>query len=212
MGNGRDVDGKQTNMTNGWMTEEQIYEKFAGIVAQSLHVESEQVALDAYLDDLGAESLDLIEISMEVESQFKVWLPEKSILQTAIEIYGPDVIERDGYLTAEGKTLLQARMPAEDASHFQGMVSVKDVQRYFMLVKTWIRMIDGLLAFTPRLCTACGGAMEPSLGFRLKCNACGDEITLRSGDDINREWVREFMQSHGSAGANSGGEVLPVIV
>ncbi len=179
-------------MSNAWMTEEQIQEKFAAIVAQSLHIDAKQVAPDVHLDDLGAESLDLIEISMEVESQFRVWLPEKSILQTAIEIYGPNVIEREGFLTPTGKALLEARMPAEDASHFEGEVSLKDVNQYFLLVSTWIRMIDGLLSFTPAACAACGGALEPSLGFRLKCASCGAEMTLRSGDEINREWVEDF--------------------
>ena len=178
-------------MSNGWMTEDQIREKFAGIVAESLHIEPEQVTPEAYLDELGAESLDLIEISMEVESQFKIWLPEKSILQTAMEIYGPGVLERDGVLTEEGKALLQNRMPAEDAGNFTGEVTLKDVQHYFMQVKTWIRMIDGLLAYTPTTCS-CGGTLASSLGFRLKCTACAQEVTLRSGDEINREWVESF--------------------
>jgi acyl carrier protein len=185
-------------MENRRMTEEQIQEKFAAIVAQSLHIDAQQVTPDVYLDDLGAESLDLIEISMEVESQFKIWLPEKSILQTAMEIYGPEVLEKDGYLTAEGKTLLQARMPEEDAGQFQGMVSLKDVQRYFMLVKTWIRMIEGLLAYTPTVCAQCNAPLAASLGFRLKCTGCGEEVTLRSGDEINREWVQDFSRNlHG---------------
>jgi acyl carrier protein len=185
-------------MSNGWMTEPEVQEKFAGIVSQSLHIDSQEVTPDAYLDDLGAESLDLIEISMEVESNFKIWLPEKSILQTAMEIYGPGVLEQDGFLTSQGKTLLLARLPEEDAGYFQGEISLKDVQRYFMRVKTWVRMIDALLAYTPASCAACGAPMAASLGFRLKCSACGEEITLRSGDDINREWVQEFVRSqHG---------------
>jgi acyl carrier protein len=182
-------------MNNGWMTEEQIQEKLAEIVAQSLHIDAQQVLPDVYLDDLGAESLDLIEISMEVESQFKIWLPEKSILQTAMEVYGPGVLETDGYLTAEGKTLLQSRAPEEDAAQFQGMVSLKDVHRYFMRVNTWIRMIDGLLSYTPTACAQCGAPLAASLGFRLKCTACGEEITLRSGDEINREWVQDFSRN-----------------
>lgn len=193
-------------MSNGWMTDTEIQAKFSEIVSQSLHVDAQDVTLDSYLDDLGAESLDLIEISMEVESQFKVWLPEKSILQTAMEIYGPGVLEKDGFLTAEGKTLLQARLPEEDASYFQGDISLKDVQRYFMRVATWVRMIDGLLAFTPASCAKCGAPMVASLGFRLKCSACGEEITLRSGDDVNREWVQQFVQHQdGAAKAQQDG-------
>lgn len=182
-------------MKNGWMTEEQIQKKFAAIVAESLHIDSTTVTPDAYLEDLGAESLDLIEIAMEVETQFKVWLPEKSILQTAIEVYGPSVLERDGYLTSEGQNLLMRRMPEDDAAEFQGIVSLKDVQRYFMKVRTWVRMVDGLLAYTPTACATCHGVMISSLGFRLKCSLCSQEITLRSGDDINREWVQDFSRN-----------------
>lgn len=174
------------------LNENEIGEKFAGIVARSIHIDPALVVPEAYLDDLGAESLDLIEISMEVEAQFRVWLPEKTILQTAAEIYGPGRLEQDGYLTSEGKALLEARMPADDAARFTGTVSVKDVQRYFMKVDTWIRMIDGLQAYTPSACAVCGAPLQPSLGFRLKCGACGQEVTLRSGDDINREWVQQF--------------------
>jgi acyl carrier protein len=194
------------------MTEEQIQEKFAAIVAQSLHIDAHQVTPDVYLDDLGAESLDLIEISMEVESQFKIWLPEKSILQTAMEIYGSEALEKDGYLTAEGKTLLQARMPEDDSAEFQGMVSLKDVQRYFMLVKTWIRMIDGLLAYTPTVCAQCGAPLAASLGFRLKCTACGEEVTLRSGDEINREWVQDFARNHERTEVNQESAPRPAAV
>jgi acyl carrier protein len=174
------------------MTEAEIREKFAEVVAQSLKIDVEQVSPEAYLDDLGAESLDLIEIAMEVESNFRVWLPEKSILQTAIDVYGPGVLEKDGYLTEEGKALFQQRLPAEDAARFGGTVSLKDVNRYFMQVETWVHMIDGLLVYTPTACAACGGPLEASLGFRLKCTACGLEVPLKSGDDINREWVQQF--------------------
>ncbi len=179
-------------MSNASMTESEINERFAAIVAHSVHIDPAQVTAESYLDDLGAESLDLIEISMEVESQFRVWLPEKSILQTAMEIYGPGTLEKDGQLTAQGKALLEARMPPEDAGEFQGDVSLKNVQRYFMRVSTWDRMIQGLLEYTPTRCAVCNGPLESSLGFRLKCSACGEEVTLRSGDDINREWVQQF--------------------
>ena len=85
-------------------------------------------------------------------------------------------------------------MPPEDAGEFQGDVSLKDVQRYFMRVSTWDRMIQGLLEYTPTRCAVCNGPLESSLGFRLKCAACGEEVTLRSGDEINRDWVQQFFR------------------
>jgi acyl carrier protein len=174
------------------MTESEVFDKFAQIVAKSLRIEAAPITLDTHLTDLGAESLDLIEITMETESQFHIFLPDKSILETAVEEFGPDVLEKDGYLTEEGKRLLLRRMPATDAAAFEGEVAVKDLQQYFLKVGTWVRMVQGLAEYTPDACAACGGSMTASMGFRMKCTHCGEEITLRSGEELNREWVREY--------------------
>jgi len=174
------------------VTESEVFDKFAQIVARSLRIDVAQVTPEVHLTDLGAESLDLIEITMETESQFHIFLPDKSILETAVEVFGPGVLEKDGYLTGEGKRLLMCRMPDADAEAFQGDVALKDLQHYFLKVGTWVRMIQGLAQYTPAECPACGGRMAPSMGFRMKCAQCGEEITLRSGEELNREWVREY--------------------
>lgn len=179
-------------MTNTHQSNSEVLEKFSEVVAKSLHIDPSLINPDAYLDDLGAESLDLIEISMETESQFDVWLPEKSILETAAEVFGPGVLEKEGYLTEDGKRLLTRRMPDGDAAAFRGEVAVKDLRHYFMKVSTWIRMIESLQEHTPRVCSACSGAVKASLGLRMKCAACGIEISLRSGEEINREWVQKY--------------------
>jgi len=174
------------------MTESEVFDKFAQIVAKSLRIEASQIAPDTHLNDLGAESLDLIEITMETETQFHIFLPDKSILETAVEVFGPGILEKDGYLTEEGKRLLLCRMPVADVQAFEGEVAVKDLQHYFLKVGTWVRMIQSLVQYTPGECEACGGPMVPSMGFRMKCSTCGQEITLRSGEELNREWVREY--------------------
>ena len=83
-------------------------------------------------------------------------------------------------------------MPESDAPAFEGEVALKDLQHYFLRVDTWVRMIQGLAQYTPDACAACGGSMTASMGFRMKCSQCGQEITLRSGEELNREWVREY--------------------
>ena len=176
------------------MTESEIFDKFSSIVARSLRIDAAQITPDAQLSDLGAESLDLIEISMETEAQFHIFLPDKSILETAVEVFGSGILEKEGYLTDEGKRLLLRRMPETDAQAFAGAVSVKDLQHYFLKVNTWVRMIQGLVRYTPAKCESCGGPMAASMGFRMKCTSCGAEITLRSGEELNREWVREYYE------------------
>lgn len=172
----------------------EVFEGFAQIVAKSLRIDASQVVPEAHLDELGAESLDLIEISMEVESHFNVWLAEKSILDTASEVFGPGVLESNGYLTETGKKLMRSRMPAADAKDLSGEVAIADLRRYFMRVSTWVQMIESLLESTPSECPACHGPLKNSAALRLKCEQCGREVSLRSGEELNREWVQNYYE------------------
>ena len=113
------------------MTESEVFDKFAQIVAKSLRIDAAQVTLETHLTDLGAESLDLIEITMETETQFHIFLPDKSILETAVEVFGPDVLESEGYLTEAGKRLLLRRMPEADAQSFEGEVAAQGLAAIF---------------------------------------------------------------------------------
>ena len=55
-----------------------MIEKVKGIVAAQLRLEPESIADDASLiGDLGADSLDLVDIVMAVESEFDTTVPEE---------------------------------------------------------------------------------------------------------------------------------------
>ena len=61
------------------MTE--TYKRVRAIVAERLGVEEEQVTLDSHLfDDLGADSLDIVEIIMELEQAFDITISEEETL------------------------------------------------------------------------------------------------------------------------------------
>lgn len=174
---------------------QEILEKFAAIVGRSLHVDPARVTEETYLDDLGAESLDLIEISMGLEEAFDIWLSDKSILQTARDIYGPGVLEKEGFLTGTGKALLLARMPELDPAILAGDVQTVSLNRQFMRVSGWIGMIQGLIAATPNTCPKCGGELGRALAYNRKCLQCGEATPLVSGEEVNRIWVREYQAS-----------------
>ncbi len=62
-----------------------INDKVEGLIAEQLGVERERVAPDSNLiDDLGADSLDVVELAMEVEDEFRIDIPdgEESDLKT----------------------------------------------------------------------------------------------------------------------------------
>jgi acyl carrier protein len=186
---------KGQNMEHSFRSESAIEEKFAQIIVDSLRIDRSRVTPDAGLNDLGAESLDLIEITMESEAAFDIWIPEKSILETATEVYGPGVLEKDGYLTDEGRRLMMHRLPEAEARTMPERVSVQDLKQYFLKVGTWVRMIAELMRHTPRVCAVCGGSLAATPGLRMKCTACGEEVPLRSGEELNREWVLNYYSS-----------------
>lgn len=185
-------------MSNVAASDPEILERFARVVAQSLRIETSAVTADAYLDDLGAESLDLAEITMEAEEEFDILIPQKSILQTATEVFGEGVLIKEGRLTEEGKRLIRRRMP-----EFEGdldEVTVAELNRLFMRVGTWLRMIAGLMEHTPTTCAKCGTPFGKAKAGLLKCRSCGAEQDIPSGEDLNRQWVEQYYQQERAPG------------
>lgn len=60
------------------MTEQEIFEKVQKIVAQQLGVDLAQVTKQAnFANDLGADSLDTVELVMGIEEEFEIEIPDE---------------------------------------------------------------------------------------------------------------------------------------
>src|SRR5262245_30871116 len=142
------------------LTENAIYETFRGIVAKSLRVDSERITMEASLIELGAESLDLIEITMECESAFDICMHEKKSLHTAREVFGENIIEQEGRITEIGKRMLADRIRPADSALLEGDLTVAEVERYFMRVGAWVTLLTNLVGHRPTQCDQCGGTLK----------------------------------------------------
>ena len=59
------------------MTQEEIFEKVKGIIVEQLGVTETSVTTDAsFIDDLGADSLDIVELVMALEEEFDMEIPD----------------------------------------------------------------------------------------------------------------------------------------
>ena len=59
------------------MSEQDTFEKVKSIVVEQLGVDEKEVKMDAaYIDDLGADSLDIVELIMAFEEEFNVEIPD----------------------------------------------------------------------------------------------------------------------------------------
>lgn len=57
-----------------------VFEKVKGIVADQLDVEEEKVVADASItDDLGADSLDVVDLVMSIEEEFDIEIPDEAV-------------------------------------------------------------------------------------------------------------------------------------
>lgn len=64
------------------MTKDEILAKVKGVVADKLNVGEDQVTADAkFVEDLGADSLDQVELIMALEDDFELKIPEEEAEQ-----------------------------------------------------------------------------------------------------------------------------------
>ena len=58
------------------------FEKLQGIIAEVLNIEPEEVTMAAtFVDDLGADSLDIFQIIMGLEEEFDIEIPNEAAEQ-----------------------------------------------------------------------------------------------------------------------------------
>lgn len=61
------------------MDRDEIFDKVKGVIVEQLNVEEDDVNEDAaFVDDLGADSLDIVELVMALEEEFGVSIPDES--------------------------------------------------------------------------------------------------------------------------------------
>lgn len=61
------------------MSDTEIFEKLKGIIVDQLGVEEESVKAEAtFVEDLSADSLDIVELVMAIEEEFELEIPDQA--------------------------------------------------------------------------------------------------------------------------------------
>ena len=59
------------------MSSEEVFEEVKGIIVEQLGVTDTNVTMEAsFIDDLGADSLDIVELIMALEEEFDIEIPD----------------------------------------------------------------------------------------------------------------------------------------
>jgi acyl carrier protein len=107
-------------------TYEQIFEKVQATLVDALGVDEDEVTRDATLQgDLGAESIDFLDIVFRLERNFGIKIPRGELFPENLTA-DPEWIA-DGKLTSKGVDELKARLPFADISKIEEDPSVDKI-------------------------------------------------------------------------------------
>jgi len=106
-------------------SEQEIFEKTRAALVEALGVDEDEVQPNSTLvGDLGAESIDFLDIVFRLEKTFNVKIPRGELFPDDILTNAQYV--KDGKVTAEGMEQLKKRMPFADLSRFEANPVVKN--------------------------------------------------------------------------------------
>lgn len=112
------------------MTEEEVFEKVKEALVDALVVDDDEVTLDAKISaDLGAESIDYLDITFRMEKAFDIKIPRGELIPDDL-FNNPEYVQ-DGVLTEKGLEKFTARMPHADLTEFSNDPSVGKIMDLF---------------------------------------------------------------------------------
>ena len=107
-------------------TYDQIFEKVQATLVDALGVDEDEVTRDATLQgDLGAESIDFLDIVFRLERNFGIKIPRGELFPENLTA-DPEWIA-DGKLTTKGVGELKSRLPFADISKIESDPSVDKI-------------------------------------------------------------------------------------
>jgi acyl carrier protein len=122
-------------MTNTQITKEEImavYPRVAEIIAAALPCEVERVKPEASLiEDLGAQSIDFLDIVFRLERAFKVKIPRGKIIEEARGSLSQAEFEQLGVVSDAGLQRLKEFLSEVPPERFPAPLKVGDIPRLF---------------------------------------------------------------------------------
>lgn len=129
----------------GTMSRDEMYEKVQEVLVEALGVDDDEVTPEASLTgDLGAESIDFLDIVFRLEKAFST--PDQPFKIGQGELFPENLMEndewvQDGKFTDAGMAMLKERMPHVDFSSFEDDRDVNNVAE-LITVKSLVDFVE----------------------------------------------------------------------
>jgi acyl carrier protein len=125
-------------------SQDEIYNKVSATLIEALNVDEDEIKPTSTLQgDLGAESIDFLDIVFRLEREFGIKIPRGELFPESIFGGDPEFVQ-NGKVTDKGLAELRARMPFADLSKFEKNPDVSGIGDLFT-VEMITRYIEGKL-------------------------------------------------------------------
>ena len=122
------------------MTRQEIFEQVKETLVDALGVDEDEVTEEATLtSDLGAESIDFLDIVFRLEKSFDIKIPRGELFPEDI-FNNPDYVD-NGKMTEAGMAKLKATMPHADFTEFEADPDVNKMSELFT-VRTIVNYVE----------------------------------------------------------------------
>lgn len=126
------------------MSREDVFGKVKDVLVDALGVDDDEIQEDATLTgDLGAESIDFLDIVFRLEKTFSIKIPRGELFPDDI-LNNPEYVE-GGKMTEKGLATLKRAMPHADFADFEADPDVAKMPNLFT-VKTIVNYVTTKLA------------------------------------------------------------------
>jgi acyl carrier protein len=125
-------------------SQDEIYTKVSATLVEALNVDEEDIKPTSTLQgDLGAESIDFLDIVFRLEREFGIKIPRGELFPESIFQGDPEFVQ-NGRVTDKGLEELRQRMPFADLSKFEQNPEVSAISDLFT-VEMITKYIQGKL-------------------------------------------------------------------
>ncbi len=112
-------------------TSEEVFDKVRETLVDALGVDDDEVTAEATLiGDLGAESIDFLDIVFRLEKNFEIRIPRGELFPENLASADSGFVE-DGTVTETGIKELRERLPFADVDSFAEDPKVENIQELF---------------------------------------------------------------------------------
>jgi acyl carrier protein len=126
-------------------SQEEIFTKVSATLVEALNVDEEEIKPTSTLQgDLGAESIDFLDIVFRLEREFGIKIPRGELFPESIFQGDPEFVQ-NGKVTDRGLQELRTRMPFADISDFEKNPELAGISDLFT-VEMITRYIQGKLS------------------------------------------------------------------